>query len=484
MKSRRRRLSRLRGASACVLALLIMASSGASGADRGRGAGPRITADQARARDLFEKVWVPGERSPNGGDGLGPLYNETSCVGCHHQGGVGGSGGNDRNVDLVTAVAGSPRSRTAGPRLKGELEELHPGFRTRKSLVVHKNTTDPALEETLRLARSSQSVWTREGVVELSHTERNTPSLFGSGRIDAVAEKALVEAEKREFPGFPEIHGRVARLPDGRAGRFGWKGQVATLHEFVLGACSNELGLEVPGHHQVSLAKAGEFRPTDLELDLTEEECRQITAFLRDLPAPIYRAAGTPGLAVKGREIFGTIGCSACHVQKMGGTDGLYSDLLLHDMGERTIDAGSYYSSGPPRVVDLAANSDSSVSFGRSGEAGPREWRTPPLWGVETTAPYFHDGRARTLDAAIRLHGGEAEKTSARYTQLHPLQKQALLAFLHSLELPADPRIGAKPRREARMTLSLKRVEQPVADDPDEDDDNNTVITMIRGWVR
>ena len=60
------------------------------------GRGPRskttVSRDFYEGRELFVKVWEPGKPSPIGGDGLGPLYNEKSCVGCHHLGGTGGAG--------------------------------------------------------------------------------------------------------------------------------------------------------------------------------------------------------------------------------------------------------------------------------------------------------------------------------------------------------------------------------------------------------
>ena len=42
--------------------------------------------------DLFTHEWQPSDPLCHGGDGLGPVYNETSCVACHGQGGVGGVG--------------------------------------------------------------------------------------------------------------------------------------------------------------------------------------------------------------------------------------------------------------------------------------------------------------------------------------------------------------------------------------------------------
>jgi CxxC motif-containing protein (DUF1111 family) len=86
----------------------------------------------------------------------------------------------------------------------------------------------------------------------------------------------------------------------------------------------------------------------------------------------------------------------------------LYSDLLLHDMGS---------------LGDGIAQAD----------AGPRDMRTPPLWGLRASAPYLHDGRAKSLDEAIRAHAGEATVSRDRYNRLMPFQKGQLMDFLNSL---------------------------------------------------
>ena len=119
--------------------------------------------------------------------------------------------------------------------------------------------------------------------------------------------------------------------------------------------------------------------------------------------------------AALGYPVFESVGCATCHSRSWA-VNGLYSDLLLHDMGDRISDSGGYGMSAPPGGVrDLAVATGQPRS---SGEAGPTEWRTPPLWGVADSAPYLHDGRASTLDEAIRLHGGEAAATATRYTKL------------------------------------------------------------------
>ncbi|HEX6986936.1 MAG TPA: di-heme oxidoredictase family protein, partial [Planctomycetaceae bacterium] len=69
-------------------------------------------------------------------------------------------------------------------------------------------------------------------------------------------------------------------------------------------------------------------------------------------------------------------------------------------------------------------------------EATAREWKTPPLWGVADSAPYLHDGRAATLDEAIRLHAGQAEPAAERYAELSGEDRGKILAFLGTLRAP------------------------------------------------
>jgi CxxC motif-containing protein (DUF1111 family) len=87
----------------------------------------------------------------------------------------------------------------------------------------------------------------------------------------------------------------------------------------------------------------------------------------------------------------------------------LYSDLLLHDMGPVLDD-------GLPQ-----------------GRARGVDWRTAPLWGLGSRARYLHDGRARSLRAAILAHGGEAGPSVERFLQLSPAEQEVLRAFLASL---------------------------------------------------
>jgi CxxC motif-containing protein (DUF1111 family) len=164
-------------------------------------------------------------------------------------------------------------------------------------------------------------------------------------------------------------------------------------------------------------------------LDLTAEQCDQITAFVASLPRPIERLPeDRPHLkqVSAGKVLFHRIGCADCHTPDVGGIEGLYSDLLLHDMGQQLVGGGSYNNPPPQKVPD------SSPGDGPS----PGEWRTPPLWGVTDSAPYLHDGRAPTLQKAIGLHQGQAAKSAQNFAALDKNEQAWVVAFLRTLRAP------------------------------------------------
>jgi CxxC motif-containing protein (DUF1111 family) len=120
-----------------------------------------------------------------------------------------------------------------------------------------------------------------------------------------------------------------------------------------------------------------------------------------------------------GKSLFSQIGCAVCHTPTLfTGSNSvaalsfkpvnLYSDLLLHDMGS---------------LGDGIAQ----------GNARPREMKTAPLWGLRAVPVFLHDGRAATVDEAIRDHDGEASTARNRYRRLSPAQRQTIVDFLNSI---------------------------------------------------
>ena len=120
-------------------------------------------------------------------------------------------------------------------------------------------------------------------------------------------------------------------------------------------------------------------------------------------------------------------GCATCHTPRhttgevadradlSNQTIWPYTDLLLHDMGERLADDRPVF------------------------EASGSEWRTPPLWGIglaQTVNPqagFLHDGRARTLEEAVLWHGGEARAAADAYRTMDAADRASVIRFLESL---------------------------------------------------
>jgi CxxC motif-containing protein (DUF1111 family) len=143
--------------------------------------------------------------------------------------------------------------------------------------------------------------------------------------------------------------------------------------------------------------------------------------------APPTPSPSTPGGAASianGRSLFGSVGCALCHTPALNTgplatvpalrnkTANLFSDLLVHDMGTGLADGVT------------------------QGQAGPREFRTAPLWGLGQRVFFLHDGRTSDLVRAIREHassGSEANGVVSNFNNLSESRKQDLLNFLRSL---------------------------------------------------
>ena len=467
----------------------------------------------ATGRELFEREWKPGEAGSPGGDGLGPSFNDVSCAGCHLQGGVGGGGPIDKNVDLIS-MPDQPRSMSVSQAKR--LFRLHPGFfsenmQPQATFVLHRFNLSPdyALQRAKFLGERNQiqpHPVVREqmerytaarpvpaiaaGGLRFHKSQRNTPALFGLGLLDQIPDAFLHELARRQPAQQPGITGRVAPTSKG-AGRFGWRGQTARLHEFVLDACGNEIGLRVPGHEQALTPNAPSYQPAGF--DMSPAQCAAMIAFVAALPRPKQLLPQDPSqrkVVAAGQALFAKIGCAACHVESLGPVQAVYTDLLLHDMGPALRDPAA---ANPTVLIKLEAGvaidgqadtggddeeeptqpkphqprhrtfshrpPSSSYAGGGFSPAGSsqtaragnmiikktelpvptnlqQEWQTPALWGVQDSAPYLHDGRAQTLVEAVAWHGGEAKAAAERFFALPAEQQFAILDFLRTLRAP------------------------------------------------
>ena len=400
--------------------------------------GPKqVTAEAVAAgRKLFIHEWKPGDPLAKG-DGLGPVYNARSCLECHNLGGPGGAGPIERNVTvfgLKDETRGLPASgvvhmRAVSPSFQETLDLISPALPHAPTIPLDELLTD-------------RTRWRLPGVVI---TQRNTPALFGDGLIDVVSDDTLIAHMRQRMTAArlvglnrakdPNVRGRIARLADGRLGRFGWKLEFATLEEFVKAACADELGLSSPGRPQATpLGKPKYRQPGN---DLSEEQCVLMADFIRGLPAPVQvwpKAPQERAKAERGQRLFTEIGCADCHVKDLGPVEGIYSDNLLHDVGVELESGAGYHDAililprpAVPKQVEVTQ------------QPMPGEWRTAPLWGVADSAPYLHDGRAATLEEAIGQHGGEAVGVVSRFKASPAADRDAIVAFLGTLRAPRVP---------------------------------------------
>lgn len=331
--------------------------------------------------------------------GLGPIFNNVSCAACHSVPGTGGSS------DIVVT--------RFGRNVNGHFDPLA----SQGGSLLQQFAIDPALQEVVPAAANV-----------VAH--RQTTPLFGVGLIEAIPDGTILQNASRRKPF--GIAGRVSVVQDvatgqTRIGRFGWKAQHAGLLSFSADAYLNEIGItsrffpveNAPNGNTALLALFDPLGDPEDEVDAAtgKSDIDRAADFMRFLaPPPTLPQSRT---ARMGEAVFQQLGCAVCHVPSMSTGFSpvsalshrpveLFSDLLLHDMGS---------------LGDGIAQ----------GTAGPREMKTAPLWGLRAKPAYLHDGRAATVDAAIRAHDGEAREVRNHYLQLSPAPRSQVLDYLNSL---------------------------------------------------
>ena len=331
--------------------------------------------------------------------GLGPIFNDVSCVACHDAGGTGGA---------------SRRTVTRfGRTVNGVFDPL--------------DSQGGSLLQERSINRGIREVVPREANTV---ARRVTTPLFGAGLIEAIPDSTIVLGTLGQKPS--GIAGKVSVVRDvvsgvNRIGRFGWKAQAATLLAFSGDAYLNEMGItnrffpteNAPNGNAALLARFDRVADVEDGIDPLDgkADIDRAADFMR-LLAPPPRGPATAS-SVAGEAIFARLDCAVCHTPSMRTgrnviaalsekTVGLYSDLLIHDMGA---------------LGDGIAQ----------GTAGARDMRTAPLWGLRSRPTWLHDGRANTVDQAVRGHAGEAQSSRDRYGALSAAERQQLLDFLNTL---------------------------------------------------
>ena len=368
--------------------------------------------------DSFARDQQVYEENETVAQGLGPVYNATSCVSCHQNPNSGAAsqttelrvGHHDENGNFVnpTILINDGQNTITGRS------------------IVNDRAIGPEAQENIP-------------ATENIRTLRAALNTLGDGFVEAIDDTTLVAiAEKQPQVTDGRIHGEIVQAPifeapgQTRVGRFGWKDQHGSLLSFIGDAYLNEMGITnrlrpTDVTTVLKTTKDPEDQPDDLGL----ADIDHFAQFIRGTMVPPRDAvlAATPA-ALRGGELFRQIGCSVCHVDSIttapAGTviDGgmftvpealgdkiihPFSDFLLHDIG----------------------TGDGIVQVGPQDTAN--KLRTAPLWGLRTKSRFMHDLESLSLPGAISRHRGEAGEPVRRFGQLSPEDRAALITFLKTL---------------------------------------------------
>lgn len=338
--------------------------------------------------------------------GLGPIFNNVSCFACHSG---DGRGRLDNSLQRIGSAADGYLIALGGPQIQ-----------------------DKAVQ-------GAEPEQVPDGIAV---SVRLPAPVFGVGLIEAIPDSVILalvdsmDADGDGISGRPNFVTAASYVPDTefgggagpRIGRFGRKAQVSSLFQQVVEAYHQDIGVTSEFRPAENRNPASSV-PVEAVDDAPDPEIptgtiQAVVHYIRALAPP------APGAMTvqreEGRTLFGSIGCAACHVPTLQtGTSPigalsdqpvtLYSDMLLHDMGD-----------------GLADNRP-------DGDATGREWKTPPLWGLRLMRQFLngdaflmHDGRARSVESAILMHGGEAQSARDAFAALTDQQRRALLDFVES----------------------------------------------------
>lgn len=408
-----------------------------------------------RGRKHFDKTWG-AVTSLDFEWGLGPTFIAKSCEECHTRGGRGRppAGADEQLKSMLVRVSLPGTDAHGGPRPHPDYGDQLQNDGLRGPFPDFAYHTEPVSPEaslyldweavTVRYADGEEATLRRPKLRieklafgplgdDAMTSLRIAQPVFGLGLLEAVSEQTLLDIAQRQralgFNGRPnyvrdDVNDRTT------LGRFGWKANQPSIRQQIAAASIGDMGLTSrlyraqncpPAQRICAMQTPG----NDPELTLTDWD--ELEHWTRALAVPAPRRLGDARVQ-RGAQLFAQAQCDVCHVptlrtaerfppfaQAAGRTFHPFTDLLLHDMGDGLAD-------GRPDF-----------------QAGPRDWRTAPLWGlglaaaVNGNAALLHDGRARDAAEAILWHGGEAAASKEKFRGMPKADREALLAFLAAI---------------------------------------------------
>jgi mono/diheme cytochrome c family protein len=398
----------------------------AATADQGR-----IDRGEACAVDLFETGRLLFEHAFTPAEGLdGPPRRvqldrrggpeTTSCASCHWRGGVAGAGGLPDDTFLLgdgDRVSSGDARNPPALQGAGAVEAL-------------------AAEMSADLAGLRAAALARHAAGDVELTTKGvgfgTLHVTADGRVDT-----------------RDVHGVD---PDLVIRPFGWKGTAATINEFTAESAALHFGITSADVLATNpIARAPLTLPPSAAPELTAGQLTALAVYVAALELPIVRPLDgdggpfEPDRWQRGRALFETVGCADCHRPKLvlnrpivtirsPVTGGAFALALDRDAeAPRLARAGDGY---PVELFSDLKRHDlgpGGASRHVQGGVAPRLYLTRRLWGLGDAGPYFHDGAAATIDAAIARHDGEAALARDNWDTLADADRGALRIFLTSL---------------------------------------------------
>ena len=375
--------------------------------------------------------------------GLGPVYNNISCINCHRNDAEGiPTAGFSNSALLIRISMNNSIDANGGPlavpgfgtqvqdqAVIGARAEANVNITYTDLPVIYPDGTVVTLRKPTYLLQNPYTTLPSDCLL----SPRLAPPLVGMGLLENIPESTILSFVDANDANGDGITGKANYVYDAytqkkELGRFGLKANTPTLITQVASAYQQDMGVtsyvfpeeSAFGQPQMNVVHG------DVQPELVDSLLNYVVYYVKTLAVPARRNVKDAD-NVSGLALFNQINCSGCHRQTMQTAVDVtlpqisnqrihpYTDLLLHDMGPGLADNRPDY---------LASGS---------------EWRTSPLWGIgllpiaNGTPYYLHDGRARTLEEAILWHDGEAKNAKQKFLNLSLAQRNQLLQFLQSL---------------------------------------------------
>jgi len=387
---------------------------------------------------IFGQTFVSAPAPKFGG--LGPVYNNVSCISCHHNDGKGTATIGAITSSLLTRISISGTDANGGPlSIPGYGLQLQDKATTGKAPEAKVQITYTEIPftfpdgTTASLRKPTYTLTSGYTTLPANYyiSVRLAPPVFGIGLLALIPDATLLKNVDENDANGDGVSGRANYVYDPYTktrvlGKFGLKANNPSILVQVAGAFQQDMGITNYVFPQESSYGQSQSDGLNDDPELADSLLNATAFYVQSLAVPARRDV-TDATVVRGEKLFAQLNCSGCHTPTVyTGVDVRmptmsnqrihpYTDLLLHDLGD-----------------DLA---DGRPDFLATGN----EWKTPALWGIglfektNGTPYYLHDGRARDFVEAILWHGGEATNAKNNFVKLSKADRDAVVAFLKSL---------------------------------------------------